>query len=53
MCLTVSGLLAANPKQRGREKAMYMINYKNTYQRKLPLVRRVTAFLNRLVGGSK
>ena len=53
MCLTASGLLAANPKQRGREKAMYMINYKNTYQRKLPLVRRVTAFFNRLVGGSK
>lgn len=32
---------------------MYMINYKNTYQRKPPLAQRMTAFLNRLLGNAK
>ena len=32
---------------------MYMINYKNTYQRKAPLTRRVAAFFSSLVNGAQ
>lgn len=32
---------------------MYMINYKNTYQRKAPLTQRVAAFFSSLVNGAQ
>lgn len=32
---------------------MYMINYKNTYRRKVPLVRRMAQFLNSLVNSAE
>ena len=32
---------------------MYMINYKNTYRRKLPLFQRVVTFFNHLVIGAE
>lgn len=32
---------------------MYMLNYKNTCQRKTPLTQRVAAFLNGLVNGAQ
>ena len=31
---------------------MYMLNYKNTCQRRTPLTQRVAAFLNGLVNGA-
>lgn len=32
---------------------MYMLNYKNTCQRKVPLTRRVAVFLSGLVNGAQ
>lgn len=31
---------------------MYMINYKNTYRRKITLMQRMAAFFNNLVNGA-
>ena len=31
---------------------MYMLNYKNTHQRKVSLMRRVAAFVNQLLSGT-
>ncbi len=32
---------------------MYMINYKNTYRRKVSLTQRVSAFFNSLINGAE
>ena len=32
---------------------MYMIDYKNTYRRKLPIMQRVAALFSRLTGTAK
>lgn len=32
---------------------MYMINYKNTYRRKVSLTQRIAAFVNNLVNGAQ
>lgn len=32
---------------------MYMINYKNTYRRKVPLTQRVANFFNSLINGAE
>ncbi len=32
---------------------MYMINYKNTCRRKIPLMQRIAAFFNRLVNSAE
>lgn len=32
---------------------MYMLNYKNTYRRKVPLMRRVAMFVNQVMHGAE
>ena len=50
---TVSKTAPVRFQQKGLGEIMYMINYKNTYQRKAPLTQRVAAFFSSLVNGAQ